>query len=92
MLISEVQSSNALIPIEATLLGIVISLRLIQPSNARSPISVTESGITDPAQPIKSLLVLVAIMALQLLRESYTGFLSEITMLLREKHPVNESF
>ena len=52
----------------------VISLRLVMSAKAASPIAVTDSGIVLLKQPAINSFVAVFITALQLSRESYTGF------------------
>ena len=50
----------------------VTLVKPLQPSNAQSPISVTELGIIVFLHPLINLFVAVSIMALQFSRESYT--------------------
>ena len=51
----------------------LMEVRLEQPSNALSPMEVTDLGMVVFLQPAINVLVAVSIMALQLLRESYFG-------------------
>ena len=53
-------------------LGMVMLVKSVQTLKASSPMEVTELGITVFLHPAMSLLLLVSMMALQLLRESYT--------------------
>ena len=55
-----------------TLLGMVTDVRPLQPENALRPMLVTLFGIIVFLHPTMSVFVDVSIMALQLLRESYT--------------------
>ena len=70
--VKPVQSANAFMSIKVTELGMVIDVNPVQPQNARGPIDVTEFGIVEFLQPTISVFVAVSIIALQLLRESYT--------------------
>ena len=58
-------------------------------SNADLPISVTESGIFVSQHPHSKVFVAVSIIALHLLRESYTLFPSATTILFRLEQPEN---
>jgi len=59
--------------------GIVIDVSVPCPKNERSPIQVTEEGISVLLQPTTNLLVAFSMMALQLSRESNTVlFLSTV--------------
>lgn len=49
----------------------------VRPENARSPMAVTEFGITEVLQPYTNVLVGVWIIALQLFRLSYVTFAEE---------------
>ena len=60
-------------PIDVTLLGRLTSFSPRLPLKAVSPMAVTVSGMTVVLQPMRSVLVAVSMMALQLLRESNTG-------------------
>lgn len=80
-------NENALSQMLVMLSGISILVRLVQNAKAESPISVTLLGITVFAQPLISLLVPVSIIALQLSRLSYTGFLSSTVMLVKLEQP-----
>ena len=75
-----------------TLSGIIIDARLLQLLKACSPILVTLGGIIVFAHPAINLLVFVSIMALQLLRESYSGFLSATIMDIRASQPAKTDF
>ena len=85
------QSLNASYPMYVTLEGIVIEVRPEQPKNAKSPILVTLEGMIVFLQPAISVLDLVSIIALQLSRESYLGFLSSTIILVRLRQPCNPS-
>ena len=54
--------------------GMVMEVSLLQPSKARRPILVTLWGIIVVEVPLTNSFHLVFMMALQLSRESYTGF------------------
>ena len=69
-----VQSENADLPIQVTLLGMVMEFRPVQPMNAEFPIPVTLLGITVFLHPVISVLYSVSMIALQLFRESKTEF------------------
>ena len=64
---------KASMPIQVTLSGIVIEVKLLQPQKASSPMHVTLFGMIVFLQPTTRVFVFVAIMALQLLRESNFG-------------------
>ena len=66
-----------------TELGIVKLVRPLQPSNAQSPMAVTELGMEVATQPAINVLLAVSMMALQLPRESYVVFPLATTMLVR---------
>ena len=70
-------------PMEVTLLGIVIEVRPEQPEKEESPMEVTLLGIIVDLHPAISSLVDVLIIALQLLRESYTIFPFSTTIEVR---------
>ena len=57
-----------------TELGISNEVRPVQPQKAKDSIDVTVLGITVLIHPAISAFPLVDIMALQLFRESYSGF------------------
>ena len=57
-----------------TLLGMVMEVKLLQPQNALSPILITLLGMKVFLHPTISSLEEVLMIALQLSRESYTGF------------------
>ena len=61
-------------PIDVTELGMEIEVIPVHLSNAYSPIEVTVLGIIVLLHPEISVFVAVSIIALQLSRESYTGF------------------
>ena len=63
--------------------GRVMSFNSSQKAKALLAIFVTELGMTVIEQPKISVLLIVSIIALQLLRESYTGFPSDTIILLR---------
>ena len=63
---------NALLPILVTEFGIIIEVKPEQPLKAVSLILVTELGMFVFIQPHMSVFDAVSIIALQLLRESYT--------------------
>ena len=69
-----------------TLSGIVITVKFSK-SNAVFPILVTLYGITVVMHPRISVLLSVSIIALQLSRLSYIGFLSSTVMLVRFEQP-----
>ena len=75
-IVSEVkpQPQNAANPMEVTELGIVIEVRSQHPTNATLWMEVTELGISVFRHPAIRVLEAVSIMALQLLRLSYTVF------------------
>ena len=52
-LVSELQPSNALLPIEVTLLPIVTLVSPLQSANATEPIEVTLSGIVTLVSPLQ---------------------------------------
>ena len=56
---------------EVTLLGMVMEFRLLQPSNAETPMDVTSLGMIVFIQPTIKLFEDVSMIALQLFRESY---------------------
>ena len=66
-----------------TLLGMVTEVRLVQSSKALLPMLVTLLGIMVFLQPTISVFDAVSIIALQLLRESYTVFPDSTTMEVR---------
>ena len=68
------QPQNAMCPMFVTPSGMVIEDRMEQPSKALFPMLITPEGMTVLLQPFISVLVLVSIIALQLLRESYVVF------------------
>ena len=63
-----------------TLLGIVTEVKAEQPMKAYPSILVTLLGIIVVLHPKCSVFVAVSIIALQLFRESYTGFPSSTTI------------
>ena len=74
---------------EVTELGMVTLVSPVQFPNAYSPIEVIELGITVFMQPKTSVLLAVAIRALQLLRESYLVFPLATVMLVKPLQPAN---
>ena len=64
-------AEKALLPMDVTLLGIVMDVSPLQYSKAFLPILVTLLGIIVSLHPDKIVLVAVLMMALQLSRESY---------------------
>ena len=70
-----------------TLLGIVTEVKPEQPSKALPPMLVTLLGIIVVLHPECSVFVAVSIIALQLFRESYTGFPSSTTIEVKPEHP-----
>ena len=72
--------------------GMVMRVKLLQRLNAESPILVTESGITVFWQPAIKVLVAVSIIALQLLRLSYTVLPESTAMLVKLLQPRNAYF
>ena len=65
------QPKKAPVPILVTLSGMFMVKRLLQPLKAELPIPVTLSGIIVFEHPVINVLLLVSIIALQSLRESY---------------------
>jgi len=55
-----------------TLLGMVTEDSFVRPLNAELPMELTSSGIIVLLHAIRSVFVVVSIIALQLLRESYS--------------------
>ena len=84
-----VQPSNAELPMLVTLLGISMDVRLLQSSNAPSPMLVTLLGIVVFLQPVIKEFDTFSIIALQLFRESYLGFLSSTFIELNPLQPEN---
>ena len=74
--------------IEVTELGIVIEVKLVQKAKAALPIEVTELGITVFIHPQTIAFVLVFIIALQLLRESYCVFPLSTTIEVKPLQPM----
>ena len=74
------QPEKAYLPMLVTLLGIVTEVKAEQLSKAKSPMLVTLLGIIVVLHPECSVFVAVSIIALQLFRESYTGFPSSTTI------------
>ena len=72
-------------PMLVTLLGIVTEVKPEQ-AKAFSPMLVTLLGITVVLHPKCSVFVAVSIIALQLFRESYTGFSSSTTIEVKPEH------
>ena len=64
-------------------------VRLLQLAKAEAPIEVTPSGIVVVLQPVIKALVLVTMIALQLLRESYFVFSSATTIDVRPEQRTN---
>ena len=89
MLVSPVQQEKALRPMVMTELGMIMLVSPLQSEKARSPIAVTELGIIVFWQPINKVLLVVWIMALQLLRESYFGLPLSTVMLVNPVQPQN---
>ena len=81
------QPEKAYIPIQVTEEGILISCISEHSKNAQSSIEETSLGIIDVLQPMISLFELVSIMALQLFRESKTGFSLSTTIDSSALHP-----
>ena len=75
-----------------TELPIVTDVKPLQPSNAESPIEVTELGIIVFLHPNISVLVADSTIALQLFLESYTVFPLSTTMVVKPLQPENASF
>ena len=67
-------SEKAPSPMLVTLFGIVTLVKPMHSEKAPSPMLVTPSGIDVFLQPVINVFVDVSIIALQLLRESYSGF------------------
>ena len=67
----------------------VIDVKPLQPENARSPIEVTELGITVFLHPNISVLVADSTIALQLFLESYTVFPLSTTMVVKPLQELN---
>ena len=74
ILVKPLQPSKAKEPMLVTLLPIVTLDKPRQPLKAQYPMLVTLLGIVVFLQPVINVLVKVAIIALQLSRESYTVF------------------
>lgn len=72
-----------------TLFGIVMSVSPAQSANANAPILLTPSGITVVLHPEISEFDALTIMALQLLRLSYTVLPLSTTIELRFMQPEN---
>lgn len=70
-----------------TELGISKLVRPLQSENAKTPMDVTELGMTVFIQPEISVLLAVSMMALQLPRESYLGLLPATVILVRAMQP-----
>ena len=70
-----------------TLLGIIIDVMLVQLEKALFPIVDTVLGMVVFLQPTNNVLVFVKIIALQVLRESYMGFPSSISIILKFSQP-----
>ena len=87
-----IQPENGPSPRLVTLFGIVMAVRLEHPKKALSPMPVTLLGIIVDEQPAIKLLVAVSMIALQLLRESYTGLPFSTTMETRLEQLRNASF
>lgn len=85
--VKPLQPEKALSPILVTLLEMLMAVRLLQPEKAPLPMHVTLSGMVDFLHPIKSVLVLVSMIALQLSRESYLGLPGITTIDSRPLHP-----
>ena len=77
------------IPILLIPSGILISVSKVHPENASLSMLAIPLGIIVEAQPMTNLLVSLSIIALQLLRESYTGLSSTTTILFNDAQPVN---
>jgi hypothetical protein len=88
MLVKSVQPSKALSLIIVTELGIVMMVSSVHPLKALLPILFTESGITVEEQPRINSLSVISIIALQLLRESYTAFPSATFIFLMPEQSV----
>ena len=69
----------------------VTLVKPLQPSNAQSPILVTELGIIVFLHPLINVFVAVSIMALQFSRESYTELPLSTFMLVKPLQPRNAS-
>ena len=81
--VKPVHSRKASSPIVVTELGIDTEVKPLQQLKAYPPISVTELGIVVFLQPLINLFVEDSIIALQLLRESYTLFPLVTTILAK---------
>jgi len=69
-----------------TLLGMVMEVRPVQPSNALPPILVTLLGMIVFLHPVIRVFVLVSIMALQLSLESYLLLSASTLMEVKEQY------
>ena len=89
--VRRLQPLKASSPMLVTLLGISIEIRPLQPWKALPPMLVTLLGIIVFSHPLINLLVEVFMIALQLSRESYTGFPSFTTIDVRRLQPMKAS-
>ena len=77
------QPEKALLPMLVTPLGMVMEVRPLQPEKALLPMLVTLFGMVVFIHPAINVFVAVSIIALQLLRESYTMFPDSTIMEVR---------
>ena len=83
MLVKPVQLLNAYFPMLVTDSGMVMLVKPLQPENASFPMLVTDEGMVVVLQPATRVLLAVAIIALQLSRESYFVLPASTLMLVK---------